>query len=195
MSTPQDISGFLKSFGAISDEAINDFIDMGKEIFIPKGEYFVSEGQICKTFGFIHTGTFSFLILNDQGEHVKDFSDHKKFITAYSSFITQKPSHISIRAEENANVIQWSVETYQQLLLSSVYWKDLALSIANYLYLRKEKREISLLTESAEERYLNLLKEFPDIIQRVPQNLIASYLGIRPQSLSRIRNKIASHRS
>ncbi len=191
MNDTKNIATFLKSVSSFSDEEIIDFMKVGKEVEIKKGEFLISAGQTCKSFSFIHEGTFSFLIMNDDGEHVKDFSAANKFITSYSSFITQTPSQIFIRAEEKATLTQWSFDTYQQLLSSSEHWKQFALKIANYLYLRKEKREISLLTETAEQRYLNMLKEFPQIVQHVPQYLIASYLGIKPQSLSRIRNQIA----
>jgi CRP-like cAMP-binding protein len=188
----QNIAAFLKRITAFSDEEINDFMMLGKKVELAKEAFFISEGQVCKSFAFIHSGTFSFIISTDDGEHVKDFSGSNKFITSYSSFITQKPSQIFIRAEEKATLTQWSYDTYKELIRSSENWKQFALKIANYLYLRKEKREISLLTETAEQRYLNMLTEFPDIIQHVPQYLIASYLGIKPQSLSRIRNKIAN---
>jgi CRP-like cAMP-binding protein len=187
----QNIATFLKSISSFSDAEIIDFIKLGKDIKIKKGDFLISAGQICKSFSFINEGTFSFLIINNDGEHVKDFSGSHKFITSYSSFITQTPSQIFIRAQENAILTQWSFDTYNQLLHSSEHWKQFALKISNNLYLRKEKREISLLTESAEQRYLNLLKEFPHIVRDVPQYLIASYLGIKPQSLSRIRNHIA----
>jgi CRP-like cAMP-binding protein len=186
----QTITVFLKLTATFSDEEISDFMMLGKKVELAKGAFFISEGQICKSFAFIHSGTFSFIISNDGEEHVKDFSGSNKFITSYSSFITQSPSQIFIRAEETAILTQWSYDTYQELIDSSKNWRLFALKIANYLYLRKEKREISLLTETAEQRYLNMLKEFPDIIQHVPQYLVASYLGIRPQSLSRIRNKM-----
>jgi CRP-like cAMP-binding protein len=192
MSDSKHIAAFLKSLSAFSDEEINDFISIGKDIKLAKGEFLISEGQTCKSFSFIHEGAFSFLVLNDADEYVKDFSDNHKFITAYASFITQTPSKIFIRAEANAVLTQWSFDTYRALLHKSVHWQQFALKIANYLYLRKEKREISLLTESAEQRYLAMLQEFPDIIQHVPQYLIASYLGIKPQSLSRIRRQIAN---
>ena len=191
MNDTKNIATFLKSVSSFSDEEIIDFMKVGKEVEMKKGEFLISAGQTCKSFSFIHEGIFSFLIMNDDGEHVKDFSAANKFITSYSSFITQTPSQIFIRAEEKATLTQWSFDTYQQLLRSSEHWKQFALKIANYLYLRKEKREISLLTETAEQRYLNMLKEFPQIVQHVPQYLIASYLGIKPQSLSRIRNQIA----
>lgn len=191
MNDTKNIATFLKSVSSFSDEEIIDFMKVGKEVEMKKGEFLISAGQTCKSFSFIHEGTFSFLIMNDDCEHVKDFSAANKFITSYSSFITQTPSLIFIRAEEKATLTQWSFDTYQRLLRSSEHWKQFALKIANYLYLRKEKREISLLTETAEQRYLNMLKEFPQIVQHVPQYLIASYLGIKPQSLSRIRNQIA----
>ncbi len=192
MNDTQNIAAFLKSISSFPEEEINDFMKIGKAIELKKGEFLISAGQTCKSFSFIHEGTFSFLIMNADGEHVKDFSANNKFITSYSSFITQTPSQLFIRAEEKATLTQWSFDTYQQLLRSSEHWKQFALKIANYLYLRKEKREISLLTETAEQRYLNMLNEFPQIIRQVPQYLIASYLGIKPQSLSRIRNQIAN---
>jgi CRP-like cAMP-binding protein len=114
----QNIAAFLKRITAFSDEEINDFMMLGKKVELVKEAFFISEGQVCKSFAFIHSGTFSFIISTDDGEHVKDFSGSNKFITSYSSFITQKPSQIFIRAEEKATLTQWSYDTYQELIHS-----------------------------------------------------------------------------
>ena len=74
MSDSKHITAFLKSLSAFSDEEINDFIGIGKDVKLAKGEFLISEGQTCKSFSFIHEGTFSFLVLNNADEYVKDFS-------------------------------------------------------------------------------------------------------------------------
>lgn len=187
-----EIKKFLNSVGSFSEEEIATLVSVGKSAHLNKGEYFAREGEICLSIAFIHSGVFSFLILTEQEEHVKDFSLAQKFLTSYSSFMTQTPSKIWIRAEQNAELTLWNHKVFMELINKCNYGSEFALDIAVNLYRRKENREISLLTQTAEERYLNMIQEFQDIMQQVPQYLIASYLGIKPQSLSRIRNKLAS---
>ncbi len=186
-----DIKNFFLSVSGLPALDLDSFIQAGKPSRLHKGDFFVQEGQVCNKFAFVHSGVFSFILLSDGLEHIKDFSGSGKLLTAYSSFITQRPSKIYLRAEQDAELTVWNYQTLMQRVSVESAWKDFMLKMANYMFLRKEEREISLLTETAEQRYLRLLREFPDLSEQVPQYLIASYLGIRPQSLSRIRRSLA----
>lgn len=193
METQQEqIKSFLNKSGILNEEDINRFLENGKTEAISKGDYLIREGQICKKLYFLHQGAISIFILKDGNEHIKDFSLNNKFITSYTSFQTEKPSSIYLRAEQNCELTSWNKPFLNSLAKNNIHWAEFAKNMADYLFMRKEKREISLLLDSAETRYLNFLKEYPQAFQAFPQYLIASYLGIRPQSLSRIRKALGT---
>lgn len=193
METQQEqIKSFLKRLGILNEKDIQHFLDNGKTEQILKGNYLIRESQICRKLYFIHQGAVSVFILKDGNEHIKDFSLDNKFITAYTSFQTEKPSLIYLRAEQNCELTSWSKPVLNSLMTNNIQWTAFAKNMADYLFMRKEKREISLLLDNAETRYLNFLKEYPQAFQAFPQYLIASYLGIRPQSLSRIRKVLGT---
>jgi CRP-like cAMP-binding protein len=194
MNNEAQIEKFLEKAGQFDKAELNDFLSKSKSLHVRKGETIVKEGQLCHSIYFIHSGVISLFLLKDGEEHVKDFSLSGKFITAYTSMSTGQPSQIFLRAEQDCELSVWDAYYFQELIRQSQKWSLFALKIAEYLFYRKEKREISMLLHTAEERYQNMLNEFPSLPQEFPQYLLASYLGIKPQSLSRIRNNI-SHRT
>ena len=187
----QQITNFLMNTGFFAASDVEDFLCKRTSAFVKKGDFFVKEGQFCRSIYFLHSGLITLFLLKDGEEHVKDFSMSGKFITAYTSFMTGAPSQIYLRAEQDCEVSVWKGEYLQDLIAHYPQWTKFAKSMAEYLFFRKEKREISLLLDTAEERYLHLIADFPALIQQVPQYLLASYLGIKPQSLSRIRTLLA----
>lgn len=189
----EQVKLFLKKSGILNEEDVKYFVAERKPMTIQKGDYLVRDGQVCKNLYFLHQGVLSIFILKEGVEHVKDFSFHNKFITSYTSFQTGTPSQIYLRAEQNCVLSAWSKSYLDDLMNDSMIWTIFAKHMADYLFMRKEKREISLLMDRAEIRYLNFLKDYPEAFQIFPQYLIASYLGMRPQSLSRIR-KIVSEK-
>jgi CRP-like cAMP-binding protein len=195
MEKEQQIIDFLGKSGLFDKTELTDFLLKAKIVEIKKGDTIVKEGQFCHSIYFIHSGVISLFLLKDGVEHIKDFSLSGKFITAYTSMSTGQPSQIFLRAEKDCELSVWEASYFQDLIKKNHKWALFAYKMAEYLFYRKEKREISMLINSAEERYQNMLNEFPTFSQEVPQYLLASYLGIQPQSLSRIRNITAHKRS
>ncbi len=103
----------------------------------------------------------------------------------------QKPSEIWIEAVEPCEVLVWERSDVVPLFEEHHQWLLFAKKMAERLFYRKEQKEIELLKCSAEERYRHFITDFPGLSQRVPQYHVASYLGITPESLSRIRSKLA----
>lgn len=188
----EQIKKFLKRSGITNEEDIQHFLENGKTEQISKGDYLIREGQICKKLYFLHHGAISVFVLMDGNEHIKDFSLNNKFITSYTSFQTERLSLIYLRAEQDCALTSWNKSFLIPLMKNNIHWTEFAKNMADYLFMRKEKREISLLLDSAETPYTNFLKEYPQAFQAFPQYLIASYLGIRPQSLSRIRKVLGT---
>ena len=193
MREEEKIREFLKRISPLLDSEIDIFLKERKIQHTRKGDYLVREGQVCKSLYFLHTGVLSLLLLHDGEEHVKDFSLSGKFITAYTSFTKKTHSEIFIRAEQDCELSVWDRDYVMNLIKENPHWTMFAKTMADYLFQRKEQKEISMILNTAEERYLRFIREFPDVFQQVPQYLIASYLGIKPQSLSRIRKMLHKH--
>lgn len=179
----------------VTPEMPEDDIDLFFSKAHPKefqrGELFVKEGQICKKLIFIYQGLFRYYLLHEGSDITKDFAVdlQNPMCTAYSSFMLQEPSEIWIEALEASQVYIWDSDDVLPLLQNDLSWLRFGKAMSDRLFFRKEKKELEMLKCSAEERYRNFLKDYPGLSQRVPQYHIASYLGIAPESLSRIRRK------
>lgn len=189
---PQKISRYLNQFVAIDENAVVDFIHHGRPRTYEKGEIFLREGDACTELMFVDEGCFRYFVTNEGDEFTKDFcvDDSNPLCTGFASFVTGAPSLINIDALEKSSVLVWQRD-YVVELFATMPWIAFSRRIAEMLFVRKEKREISLLKDSAEARYLLFVADFKNVMQRVQQYHVASYLGITPESLSRIRRRIA----
>lgn len=173
------------------EEDIKAFSSKAKISEFQKGELFIKEGDICQNLVFIHRGLFRYYLLHEGQDITKDFAldTQNPFCTAYSSFIFQRPSEIWIEALESSQVWLWNKSDVLPLFQENLHWMHFAKTMADRLFYRKEQKELLSLKCSAEERYRLFISEFKGLSQRVPQYHIATYLGIAPESLSRIRSK------
>lgn len=176
----------------LTEEDMKIFSSKALKSQFKKGELFVKEGEICHHLLFIHRGLFRYYLLHDGHDFTKDFAvdTQNPFCTAYTSLMFQKPSEIWIEALEPCEVLSWNSSEVLSLLQDHPLWLLFAKRMIDQLFYRKEKKELELLKCSAEERYRHFLADFPGLSQRVPQYHIATYLGITPESLSRIRSKL-----
>lgn len=139
---------------------------------------------------FMETGIVRYYIPKDENDLTFTFAFAGSFISAYDSFLTRQPSHYELQAL--TDTILWRI-TYDDL---QVIYRDTAVGqtigrhASEAIFLTKSKRELSLLNDSAEQRYRNLFTEQPHLIRQIPLKYIASYIGVTPQGLSRIRRRI-----
>ncbi len=155
---------------------------------LKKKERLIREGETCSFIGFLESGVLRSFILKDGDEFNVDFYLPGSVVSSYTSFLMQVPSVGYIEALGNAVVHTLSLNDYNQLLKSNTAYYKLGKFISDTLFIKKCKRETSLLMDSAVDRYKFLLTLYPSIEQLVPQYHIASYLGIKPESLSRIKS-------
>ncbi len=153
-----------------------------------KNDYLIKAGSICGFIGFVESGVLRSYILKESNEFNVDFYLSGSFVSSYTSFLTRQPTNTNIQALSDSTICTISYPDYNNLLKAGVEWNRLGKLIADTLFLKKCKREKSLLADSAEDRYNLLLKTYPQIEQLVAQYHIASYLGIKPESLSRIKS-------
>jgi CRP-like cAMP-binding protein len=161
--------------------------------YYKKNQYYLSSGEIEQQIGFISSGSFKWYFINDKAEEVNyHFFFENNFIVDYLSFIMQSPSQMFIQAMTNSTVIllpkrKKILESYS----NSHNWERFGRIISELVYAETANKVHDFLFRTAEERYVNLLAQHPDIFQKVSLSNISSYLGIQGPSLSRIRKRIS----
>ncbi|GAA4342038.1 Crp/Fnr family transcriptional regulator [Flaviaesturariibacter amylovorans] len=158
---------------------------------LKKGELLTRQGEICRQVSFINKGLLRFFY-NVDGRSVSiGFMPEGEYIAQYDSFLVQAPSKGNIDVLEDAELVNLSYTDVQELYAAYPVFQVFGRKIAEMLFMMVVSQTTSLLTLSPEERYLAVAEEEPYIIRRVPQYLIASYIGITPEHLSRLRRKLA----
>lgn len=155
-----------------------------------KGEVLVQQGATEHFMSFIETGTVRYFLPDEEPELTFNFSFDREFACAYDSFLTQTPSEYQVQAMTDTVVWSISYNALQRVYAETQTGNYLGRMAAEQLLLAKSRRELSLLRYTAKERYLRLFREHNRIIREIPLKYIASYIGITPQALSRIRREI-----
>lgn len=185
----------LSTLKAISDLPESEEHKLRNLIYVQnvtKGEVFIREGSVPHRFGFVISGLFRYYYINHKGtEFTKGFFPEHTFITSYSAMVDGTPSYFTIEALEDAVILIFEYSSWKALYNGHPCWRDVLLSLLEKGFRKKETREREFLLLSAEERYRSFLKEQPLIENRVKQRLIASYLGITPVALSRVRKNMS----
>ncbi|MBS7232317.1 Crp/Fnr family transcriptional regulator [Flavobacterium psychroterrae] len=166
------------------------FEEFQKELRIKnlkKKEFLIQEGAVCDFIALVISGTLRSYVQNNEGEFNNDFYLENSFVSAYTSFLTQMPTNCNIEALTNAKVYYITHKQFNSLIERDNNFLKLAKYISDNYFIRKCKRETSFLKNSAAERLEMIRILYPGIEQKVPQYHIASYLGIKPESLSRIK--------
>lgn len=158
---------------------------------IERNDFLLREGQLCLYMGFVKKGVLRTFYTDDKGNDASFLLqvDHD-FFGDYESVILREPSRLYIQALDDTEVILLNMRRFEQLFQTDMYWMEYSRKIANKVFLDAKRRMEELLYFTPEQRYLNLLKKSPEIFRKVPQKYISSYLGVTPQSLSRIRKRI-----
>ncbi len=156
----------------------------------PKKHVLLRVGQIENYLSFVETGVVRYFIPKLENDLTFTFVFDNSFISGYDSFITRTPSNYQIETLTKTSVWRLTFSNLQAVYKETEIGNLIGRKASEDLYLKKSKRELSLLNETAEQRYLNLFTEQPQLIQHIPLKYIASYIGVTPQALSRIRKRI-----
>ena len=156
-----------------------------------KKELVLKAGKVEHYLSFIESGMVRFFLDKNDEELTFDFAFSGDFMSGYSSFITRKPAGFHIQALTNTVLWRISYPDLQKVYEHTNAGNRIGRFAAEQLFLKKTERELAFLTQTAEERYLHLLSNQPKLIQEIPGKYLASYIGITPQALSRIRKRIS----
>lgn len=158
-----------------------------------KGQFLVQQGDICRYSGFVLSGCTKTFYVDDEGqEHVIMFSIEDWWTSDIGSFITQSPADFNVQCLENTELILFPYEKQEALFEAIPKMERFFRKIIEKAFAASQKRIVRNFTMSARDRYLFFRSQYPKMEQRIPQYLIASYLGITKEFLSKIKNQIAT---
>jgi CRP-like cAMP-binding protein len=157
---------------------------------LSKKDIYLREGDISTEVAFTVSGLLRCFYIDKRGNDVTKYFCFEGSSISYNGYILTEPSKYYIEALEDCTLIAIDYLSFEALIKDNLFWLNAIKKIQDEILIYKEKRESSFLLENATERYINLIKNRPDIEERIIQSYLASYLGISPVSLSRIRNKL-----
>lgn len=176
----------------LPSELLDGFFNKLKPLNLRKGDYFLNEGELCRKIALITKGVFYSYYQKDGNDIIEDFCLEGCFLADYPAFINQTHAQKNFKALEDSELLTISRDELDKLYQSNRAYERAGRLIAEYLFTGWESKLRDIIFLSPTERYKKLIKTRPDILQRVPQYLIASFLNITPQYLSQIRNKMIS---
>ncbi|QIP18016.1 Crp/Fnr family transcriptional regulator [Spirosoma aureum] len=168
-----------------SDEAVID--QLFEPYRLEPNDFFLKAGEVCRYVGFVTTGLLRYYLLDDGDEHTYDFSSEQTFTCNYESFLPQTPSTRYIQAVEPTTLLRISYDNLQELYKRLQHGQQFGRLVSEQLFVVMLQKLTAFYRETADERYDSFIRLFPDLIDRLPQYIVASYIGVKPQSLSRIR--------
>jgi CRP-like cAMP-binding protein len=187
---------YIEKFVTLTKEETLLFSSCFKEVKIKKRQFIVQPNFVAKHRSYVLKGAFRAYVVADEGQdHTITFAIDDWWITDYNSYIFQQPATMFVVALEDSIILQIDYEKEQELKLQHHKFETFFRIVAERGLAFQQRRIMSNLTQSAEERYEHFASKYPLIVQRVPQYALASYLGMTTEFLSRIRNKRISKKS
>ncbi len=181
---------FYENFIPLSDEEWTLLEPNLRVVKLAKGEKLHSEGEICNDVTFVNKGLMKCYHFIDGKEYIEAFFSQNEYCSDYSSFLLRVPGKLYIEALEDCELVLLDYQTVQILYDKVKNFQKFGRLMAEFLFTQISLRNNALLFESPEQRYVKFSKNRPDLLQRVPQYMIASYLGVTPEALSRIRKRL-----
>ena len=174
------------------EEFIKNYLTVKK---LRKRQYLLQEGDVCKCVAFLEKGALRLYRVNEDGsEHIVAFALEGFFITDLYSFLTNEISIYNIDAIEDSELVLITKSASDELRKLSLKYQEFIFQETSEAYIQLARRITSTISLGLEERYKELTTDYPDIIHRVPQHMIASYMGLTPETLSRVRKRISTRK-
>ncbi|MCB7479788.1 Crp/Fnr family transcriptional regulator [Christiangramia sediminis] len=168
--------------------------ELVQEKYISSGTFLLKPGEICQHTFFVEKGLFRLYSLSENGkEHILQFASENWLLSDRDSVFFKEPSKFYIEAIEDSILIPMDEEIFRKIAeLSPNFSKNNEILLHNHIRHLNQRINL-LLSASAKKRYMEFIKLYPDLQLRIPQWMVASYLGITPESLSRVRRDLASN--
>jgi CRP-like cAMP-binding protein len=180
----------IKAINILSEKGIEKFLGLLTEVKLPKGHILIEAGKIDQQLYLIEQGIVRAFSVTDTHELTFWFGKEGDAVFSYNSYVKNQPGYESVELLENAVLYKISLPDLQQLYHTDIEFANWGRRLIENEIVQLEERFISRQVKTASERYKELLHHSPDLLQRVQLSFLASYLGITPVSLSRIRAEI-----
>ena len=164
-----------------------------KLLQLTKGEFFLEAGKINKHVGFLNKGLVRYFVYKDEEESTFEFTKKGEFISDYQSFNNKTKSVQNIQAIENCEILIINFDDVQTIFNSTKNGNLIGRRIIEHRFDIMVNQLLAIYMQNHEERYQSFIEHYSDLSQRIPQYLIASYVGVKPESLSRIRRRFTKN--
>ena len=177
----------------LDEEEENLICESFKPMALEKGAYFIKTGKINTRLAFLQKGLVRYFVYKDENESTLEFTKEGGFIGEYQSFMNQSISTQSIQAIEDCEMLSIDYHDLKKIYSSTKNGNLLGRAIIEHRYNIMINQLLSVYKHGPEERYKYFITNYSDMAQRIPQYIIASYIGIKPPSLSRIRKRMTGN--
>jgi CRP-like cAMP-binding protein len=187
-----NFKNYIQSHSDITDEQFSEISQYLKSKSIKKGAFVLRQGEVCAYSFFVSKGLLRSYTIDEQGkEHIIQFAPEEWIIVDRSSYFFNEPSELFIDAVEDTELVMLNEDFITQACNISTVYRAFNYKALHSHIRHLQKRVNLLLGATAEQRYLDFIKLYPELTLRLPQWMIASYLGLTPESLSRVRKELA----
>ncbi|MBD2703080.1 Crp/Fnr family transcriptional regulator [Spirosoma sp. BT702] len=190
------ILAHIGQFIDLEPAEVDYFTSLLRYKMLRKRQYLVQAGDVCKYDSFVVKGCLRTYFVDERGgEHVVQFAVENWWTGDLYSFLSGSPAAYNTDALEDSELLQIDQASLDQLYERVPKFERFFRILTQRAFVSAEKRVIATISQTAEERYNNFIRSYPGLDQRVPQHLIASYLGFTPEFLSRMRKQMATRKS
>ncbi len=188
----ESINRNVSKSAVFSDKELARFNELLQVKQLPKKTYLLQEGEICNFEAYINKGCIRTFYIDENGFEVTlMFSIEDWWVGDIASFYEQRPSNLFIETLEDCELLSFNPVTKEMLLAEIPKFERVFRLMVQRRLAATQNRLINTISKPAQEKYLDFIQPYPGIPQRVPQHYIASYLGISPEFLSKVRAKLA----
>ncbi len=182
----------IKRYVSLNEDDEQQFIAIVRTTKIKRRQFIVQPNFVCTHQTYVLKGALRSYFVNTEGiEHTIQFAIEDWFISDFNSYVNQSPASLFVEALEDSTVQQIAYEDVEHLCDKNPKFERFFRLVAQKSFAYSQRRVLSNIGKSAEERYLEFYALYPSIVQRVPQYTLASYLGMSPEFLSKIRKRLA----
>lgn len=187
-----EIDSFIKKHVAVSEKDLHKFHSILKHKKVKRKTILLKAGEVCNFEAYVLKGCIRIFFIDENGFEIDlYFAVEDWWISDLASFSQQKPSRLYIQAIEDSELLSFTFKQKEKLFQDAPIFERLFRVMIQRTYETMMNRLISNLSKSAEERYLEFISKYPKMPQRIPQHLIAAYIGVSPEFLSKIKAKLS----